>query len=607
MVFLTGVVYLRAQSGADWEAGYRERLQKLVGARTWEIGPGTSDEDAGKRDWPALLAQLWLARGDLARQQELIRNEGAVLLASRWAGSFYKPFTAPGYTLYYSQYKDVLPEDQLERIRNMMRNDGWTYLMRVDHRMDPIYRRTEFNSENFNWMARMAGVFWSHELGDREKQRYFDSYLDNLVRALFAAGRVEWNSNLYWGYTFQAALVLYESAHDAKVKRQARAILDWMTVEAALHYFDGMQAGPDVRAKAEAYQAFGGSVWPYAYLYFTDAEHPAPYSDAEAAARFGVQEAGYMAYATYRPPRAAIEIAQRKFQTPVEVQSAKPYYMLDENNYADWNGQRGVRRRFEFETLYLDKDFTLASLATMRPDGGVKTNGQMPFAEQNLWRLAVRGGQIFGNAGENDTMAGRCPYEEIAQYANVMLRAVKGTDRVWVAVPRGMQVEMAGDAIEVRLGGGLVARLTAKGQRSGVVLPGHAEWSDAAFEQFEWTFQPEEVGTLAMEVGRGTLAGTLAMEDDDMVRYRFGGKELRMQFVAPVTYMMADGKVIKPAGTVPRAWRDGVAVGFQRWDSYRVAAGEKIVEQKWGGDTLQAMGLKIRVDAGTAQAERTER
>ena len=38
--------------------------------------------------------------------------------------------------------------------------------------MDPIYRHTEFNSENFNWMARMAGVFWSHELGDREKQRY---------------------------------------------------------------------------------------------------------------------------------------------------------------------------------------------------------------------------------------------------------------------------------------------------------------------------------------------------------------------------------------------------------------------------------------------------
>jgi hypothetical protein len=132
-------------------------------------------------------------------------------------------------------------------------------------------------------------------------------------------------------------------------------------------------------------------------------------------------------------------------------------------------------------------------------------------------------------------------------------------------------------------------------------------WSDPAYEQYEWTFERGELGALAMEVGRGRLDGTLAMERDDMLRYRFGRKELRMQFVATVTYMMGDGKVVQPAGTVPRAWRDGVAVGFQRWDSYHVAAGEKIVEQKWGGDTLQAMGLKIRVDAGTARVERTER
>jgi hypothetical protein len=188
-----GTVYLCAQSGAEWETGYRERLQKLVGTQRWTIGQGAPDEDAGKQDWPALLAELWKARGNVARQQELIRNEGAVLLASRWAGSFHQPFTAPGYTLYYSRYKDVLPGDQLERIRNMVRRDAWPYLMRVDHRMDPRHRRTEFNSENFNWMARMVGVYWSHELGDREKQRYFDSYLDNLVRALYAAGRVEWN------------------------------------------------------------------------------------------------------------------------------------------------------------------------------------------------------------------------------------------------------------------------------------------------------------------------------------------------------------------------------------------------------------------------------
>jgi hypothetical protein len=47
-------------------------------------------------------------------------------------------------------------------------------------------------------------------------------------------------------------------------------------------------------------------------------------------------------------------------------------------------------------------------------------------------------------------------------------------------------------------------------------------------------------------------------------------------------------------------------MGFQRWDSYRVVAGQKIVEQKWGGDTLDAMRLKIRIDAATARVERSD-
>jgi hypothetical protein len=38
-----------------------------------------------------------------------------------------------------------------------------------------------------------------------------------------------------------------------------------------------------------------------------------------------------------------------------------------------------------------------------------------------------------------------------------------------------------------------------------------------------------------------------------------------------------------------------------------VVAGQEIVEQKWGGDALDAMGLKIRVNAATARVERTER
>ena len=207
---------------------------------------------------------------------------------------------------------------------------------------------------------------------------------------------------------------------DTKVKEQARAILDWMTVEAALHYFDGMQAGPEVRAKTGAYRPFAGSVWPYAYLYFTDEEHPAPYSDAEAAAHFSVQEAGYVPYASYRPPRAAIEIAQRRFFQCLS-RFSRPSRITDWTRTTTGTGTGSAACAGGSSS----KRCTWTGISRWRarrrcvPMAAVKADGQMPFAEQNLWRLAVKGGQIFGNAGDNDTMAGRCPYEETAQYANV--------------------------------------------------------------------------------------------------------------------------------------------------------------------------------------------
>ena len=69
---LAGILYLctwpaPCADGSQWETGYQERLRRLVGATTWEIGQGILDLDAGKRDWPALLAELWKARGDAAR------------------------------------------------------------------------------------------------------------------------------------------------------------------------------------------------------------------------------------------------------------------------------------------------------------------------------------------------------------------------------------------------------------------------------------------------------------------------------------------------------------------------------------------------------------
>ena len=82
----------------------------------------------------------------------------------------------------------------------------------------------------------------------------------------------------------------------------------------------------------------------------------------------------------------------------------------------------------------------------------------------------------------------------------------------------------------MRLGDGLVARLTAKGQRSGAVLPRHEVWSDPDYEQYAWTFGRDEVGALAMEVGRGPLNGGVAPGGRRHGAVPVRGKGIELQF-----------------------------------------------------------------------------
>lgn len=188
----------------DWEAGYQQRLTHLVFAQSWSIGTGNADTDDGKRTWPALLAEMWKVRGNSGALLGFITNQGRALIQSRWAGQYYKPFSCPGHALYCFQFKPLLPEDQSNRVWRMLHlpnthstpcptanpliETGWEQMRRTDGHMDPIYCLTEFNSENFNWMARLIGRLWAGEFNDPAQLAFFDLYLRNWVRALFHAG-----------------------------------------------------------------------------------------------------------------------------------------------------------------------------------------------------------------------------------------------------------------------------------------------------------------------------------------------------------------------------------------------------------------------------------
>lgn len=138
------------------------------------------------------------------------------------------------------------------------------------------------------------------------------------MRALFHAGRIERNSNHSWGYPFPPLLVLYEFAPDPQTRARARAGLDWMLLEAALHDPDGFHAGPDSRAKTSAHRALACSVWPYTYLYFIEGTNRPTYTAAGAQAKMNRDPVGFAPWSSYRPPQVLLDIAHRRLALPVE-------------------------------------------------------------------------------------------------------------------------------------------------------------------------------------------------------------------------------------------------------------------------------------------------
>jgi hypothetical protein len=627
----------------NWAQGYENRLADLAYARTpWNVLGGNADSDDGKRVFTALLTEMWKVRDNPVALKNLIDTTGDNRVRSTHAGSFYKPFSVPPLTHYYHVAKNIMEQSQKDYILNR-RNSAteWGYITRRDGYMDPLYNPSLFNSENFNWMARLGGYLWVQEFPDFDlgsgkgmSRAFFQTHLNNLTRALYNVGRVEWNSNNYWGHSFIAILPLYEFAPDAETKAQAKALLDWMVIEAAVHHLDGFQVGADVRAKTNAHLPFTGGVWSFAYLYFIDDNYHPTYDVASVQNRIGVDYVGLVHWSSYRPPQVAIDMAQRKYGLPVEILSAKPFYYLDHENYKDWAGDTVKSRRFEFETVWQDENYLMASLATYRPDRNASIPSQSGFfTEQGLWRLGVKGIdngalQITGNSGSGSTTNGRHPYEQIGQFRNMMMRIVKGSNQLWITVPNELSPEPAdGNRLFINMGHGVYAAFVPHNHTTySVGTPG------VSHTQHFWNFNTAQFGGLILEVGTERDFGSysnfkqsilqdaqLSVPGTDQLAYVSPlGYELRMQFMPTTTMLLNPGQVNNsgnalaerwwsPAGVVPRVWRDNVEVDFHTWNSYEVVEGPPIIHQEWGSGILRALagneGMEIRIDPVTAAPE----
>jgi hypothetical protein len=618
-------------SGSGYERSLQDRLSTALNARDWDCNATSrGDTDNGKRYWPLLLAQMAKAGGNVSG---LISNQGESGLNNQYEGTFYKPFSCPGLCTYYFGYYDKLPSDQKNKVKNMWFDTGKKYTSRKDGAMDPIYDKTEFNSENFNWMARLAGYLLSHHFND--DTGYYDTYVKNWVRAAFNAGRGEWGSDIYWAYCINPVLVLYEYAQDMKTKLRARAVLDWMMLEAAFRHVDGFSSSAGSRQKGTEMIPFNGADWFYEWLYFTTSDWSASFSATAIKEHIPMQMIGFPPHMSYHPPQVILDIAHRDFDTPVEMHNAKPYIHLDHNNYKDWKGASDAGRRFEFETVWIEKNYTLGSIASYRPAARAQlgANNQTPFVEQGLWRIAIRqssGGalRLVGSAGDQ-TGGGyknaRYPYEEIGQYRNVMMRLVKGSEnKLYVISPKSISFDFSGKNAFADAGSGVyLAFLSHNCSGTSSAQLGDDKYAD--FTRYTWSFSSGKLGGLVLEAGTkeeygdfGSFKssiqnnlGTLSSPGNNQLQYTStseDGGTIKMEWQGPTTYhSTVFNKDINPAGNVPKVWGDGKYFDFEKWQSYKTVYGTPILEQHWGSGALTAWsgteGLQIIVDPESAEVE----
>lgn len=705
---IDSVVNQLPRPAALWEVGLQKRIDQMWGSRipTYTPNPGNGGVDSGKSEWPKFLAKMgWAATNNSSATMSSLIAKGREMINGANVGSFYSPFSTAGYAMYFFHWKDSIAKYDPTQIDLIYKNVNsmWNDLMKMDHVFDPCcgYNSAggkEFNSENFHWMLRCTGYLFAHELHSKNilgkvnnmesfdfsnqpimlhtglaspltvnirpvginVVNYFDGFVKNLTRALYSAGRVEWNSNNYFGHTLNPLLTLYEGAdkcndpNGVENKKRAQACLDWMMVEAALHYQDGFQAAADARAKPGSFKPFVGSYYQNTVPFFSDDDHYPTFTPSIWKTQDPSDvEVGFLLSSSYRPPKIIIDIAQRKFPLPVEIQSAKPFYHIDNGRYFNsdgsvngeypynaWNGT-GKGRRFEFETIWLDKNLTLASAAVGRPDGSLGT-----FSEQCMWRLAVKGQQygarmMSGNGGATTQSEARSPQHEIGQFRNMMMQMVKhssgSSNKIWFAIPDSLgqlrttgeadfwdvqQYKWVGTDLYLNLGSGVFVALKPYPTPTVAINTGYAESVDHSALTFTWP--ANTLGSVVMEVATTeNYAGfldfvsalqskSISMVNSTTYQYTGGsGHVIKMEYVAPGSYTMvaktADTPAtnpFSPAGSYPKVWGNGSYIDYQTWDSYKTVFGHDLINQGWGSGVMTLKtsdaGARVTVDPVTA-------
>lgn len=221
-------------------------------------------------------------------------------------------------------------------------------------------------TENHKIMWRTSALLYAqlfpdtaHISGHTTKQTELmtKEMLRDYLKRLLVSGNGEYDSEIYYPYTIESFMNLYDFSPDKETKLLAKFALDYLFTTYGLKVIDGMIAG----AQKRGYLSGGKSSYMETMLWCFTGSGSRDWDKAEKRME--------VATTTYRPNKVITNIIRKQLMLPFEAKMSRPFYQMD--------------KPFAFaESFYCSQNYAMGNIQMSIVDN---PNQQM------IWSLVAKG------------------------------------------------------------------------------------------------------------------------------------------------------------------------------------------------------------------------
>jgi len=281
----------------------------------------------------------------------------------------------------------------------------------VFDREDSYNAWTAEGTENHINMSRTSGYLFAQYALEYEDMKVeaeqrlaqMKEWIKWWSKTIFNYGTGEWNSSIYETFNLIGWLNLYDFAEDKEVKAIARAVLDFYSLEMALHWNFGVSGGAEMRGSGVYLEGESSTDYYCRYWFSYDSIYKPKMKGS------AYIQLVHAITSKYSPPKEIVDLAFDKHLKQNYYIGSNPSYCFEEPSFVK-------------KTLMVTSEYTIGSSVD-------NYGGFFGSSFQYVpWKLVIKNKTNFpfvisGNGTYNKNYSGksRNPYTQVVQHKNVLL------------------------------------------------------------------------------------------------------------------------------------------------------------------------------------------